>query len=163
MTSEKTVNKKDILEKITPVVEKLAQEQNLIPLETDFVKEAGNWHLRIFIYSQDHPVSHQDCENLTKNLSDYADSLIPVKYYLEVSSPGIDRKLKSSREYNIFRDKQVEIKLKQPEESSGGKIFSAKILEYDPDVGLKVEKTDDNKIFQIKEENISSVKLKEIK
>ena len=152
------INKKEIIEKITPIIENVAHQFDLIVLETNLVQEAGRWSLRIFIYSQDHPITHVDCENLARGLNEYLDALIPVQYYLEVSSPGLERKLKSSMEYNIFRGKKADIKLKQPED--GLKKIEAKIIDYDPEAGLKIQVLDTEKEIIIKDENISSVKLK---
>ena len=94
-------NKKQVIEKIMPVIENTAMRHNLIPLEVSFEKENGHWFLRIFIYSTDHPVNHNDCEHMTRGLGDLLDELIPFKYYLEVSSPGLERRLKSPKEYLI--------------------------------------------------------------
>ena len=85
-------NKKEILSAIIPVIENTAMRYNLIPIEISFEKENGHWFLRIFIYSNDHPVNHKDCENVTRSIGDMLDEIIPFKYYLEVSSPGLDKK-----------------------------------------------------------------------
>src|ERR1035437_6802948 len=109
---QENINKKEIIDKVTPVVEKKAEEVGLIALEVDFKMEAGNWHLIIFIYSSEHDITHEDCKSLTKNLDDCLDEVITIPYYLEISSPGLERKLKSSKEYNLFKGKKAEIKLK---------------------------------------------------
>ena len=159
------VNKREILDKIIPIIENMTNQQGLIPLEVDFLKESGKWYLRIFIFRYGKPISHKDCEELTRRLDEYLDQLIPVPYYLEVSSPGTERKLKSTREYNIFKGKKVEIKLKQPLEDNM-KIFVAELIEYLPESGLNVRVIENNadaasrKIINIDEKNISSVKLK---
>lgn len=153
------VNKKEIIDKITPIIEAMTIQLGLILLETDFIKEAGKWYLRIFIYRHEQPISHKDCENLTRNLDEYLDQLIPVPYYLEVSSPGTERKLKSNREYNIFKGKRVEIKLKQPSEDNI-KAFVAELIEYSCETGLRVRVIENSKVININEKNISSVKLK---
>ena len=152
------VNKKEIQEKINPVIEKVASHLNLIPIEIDFAKESGKWHLKIFIYSPEHLISHKDCEDLTRNLSDYLDQLIPVHYYLEVSSPGTERKLRSPREYVIFKGKQVEVKLKQPQEEF--KVFEAKIVDYNTKSGLQLSVLNNDKTLTVNPDNISSIKLK---
>lgn len=152
------INKKEILSLINPVVENVANKLKLIIVEINFVKEAGSWHLRIFIYNENRPISHQDCENLTKNLNNYLDELIPVPYYLEVSSPGTERTLKSPREYSIFKGKKAEIKLKQPI-NDNLKLLQAKILDYTQDHKLKVEISDSCQIICLEENNISRVKL----
>jgi len=156
---EKMIDKKDILNKITPVLEKVAYQLGLILLEINFVKESGKWHLTVYIYSQDHQISHKDCEDYTNSLGEYLDQLIPVHYYLEVSSPGTERKLKSPLEYNLFKGKKVDIKLKQPIREHL-KVFTAKIVEYQPESGLKVQLTDTDEIIEIDNINISQIKLK---
>lgn len=158
MVNKENINKKEILNKVNPVIEKVAGDLGLIVLETNFVQESGKWHLRIFIYNQDHTITHTDCESLTKNLSSYLDELISMPYYLEISSPGIERKLKSPMEYNIFRGKKAEIKLKQPQDNL--KKFLITIIEYNSVTGLKVQVLDTEKEMNIKQENISSIQLK---
>ena len=43
-------SRKDIIEKITPVIENAAMKNGVIPIEIDFQKESGKWFLRIYIY-----------------------------------------------------------------------------------------------------------------
>ncbi len=167
-------NRHEIIEQLTPVVENTAMRYNLIPIEISLEKENANWFLRIFIYSADHPVSLQDCENLTRGLDNFLDELMPFKYYLEVSSPGLDRKIKSEKEYLIFRGKQAVLKLKEPVDSEkevlagkkvqkigGEKKIEVKILDYNPGTGLKILKLNTNKEYTIKLENITSAQLEE--
>ena len=151
-------NKKEILANISPIIEHVAAKLGLTVIEISLVKEAGNWFLRIFIYSSEHSISHQDCEAMTKGLDDYLEQLIPFHYYLEVSSPGTDRKIKSPKEYNIFSGKKAEIKLKKPLDENI-KIFKAKIIEHTPDGKLHVETLEDNMSLILEDNNISTVKL----
>ena len=106
------LNKRELIETITPVIENTAMRYGLIPLEISLERENNRHFLRIFIYSYDHNVSHLDCENMSRGLGDMLDELIPFKYFLEVSSPGLDRKFKSEKEYIIFKGHEVIIKLK---------------------------------------------------
>ena len=108
------LNRHEILEKITPLIENTAMRFDLIPIEIDFAKENHRWFLRIFLYSHKRPITLDDCENVTRSLNDFLDEIIPVKYYLEVSSPGLERKFKSDKEFEIFKNKRISIKLKQP-------------------------------------------------
>ena len=91
------LNRHEILEKITPLIENTAMRFDLIPIEIDFSKENHRWFLRIFLYSHKRPITLEDCENVTRSLNDFLDEIIPVKYYLEVSSPGLERKFKSDK------------------------------------------------------------------
>lgn len=155
----KHVNKFEIIEKITPLVENTAMRYNLIPIEIDFSKESGRWFLRIFLYSYDHGVTLEDCEHVSRSLSDFLDELIPFKYYLEVSSPGLDRKIKSDKEYVIFNGKTINIKLKKPLEGSDIRQFVGKIADFNSSEGLTVIKSDDNLRITIPKENILKAQL----
>lgn len=125
------INRYEILEKITPLIENTAMRFNLIPIEIDFEKENHRWFLRIFLFAYDRNVTLDDCESVTRSLSDFLDEIIPCKYYLEVSSPGLERKFKSDKEYLFFRGKNISIKLKEPLEGETDNIFRANLIDYD--------------------------------
>ena len=78
---------------------------------------------------------------------------------MEVSSPGIERKIKSEKEYLIFKGKDITLKLKQPIDESGEKQFVAKIVDFDSNEGLTVYTYKDKKDVLIKKENIISARL----
>ena len=151
-------NKRELIETITPVIENTAMRFGLIPLEVDFSKENGKWFLRIFLYKQE-GVTLDDCENVSRSLNTFLDELIPVKFYLEVSSPGLDRKLKSDKEYIIFQGKTIDLKLKSQIEGTEEKHFICKILDYNPEIGVKVLKTDEKKELIIPKDKIHRAQL----
>ena len=159
MTKNEHFNKKELLDKLNPLVENTLMRYDLIPLEVDFVKEAQRWYLRIFIYSYSRPVTIDDCEKVARSLSDFLDELIPFKFYLEVSSPGLDRKLKSDKEYVIFSGKKVDIKLKKSVDESGDKHFKATLLDFDENLGVKILKLDTGVEYVVKKDDIVSTKL----
>ncbi len=133
------LNKRELIENIAPVIENTAMRYGLIPIEISLEKENGHNFLRIFIYSPDHSVSHLDCENISRSLGDMLDEMLPFKYYLEVSSPGLDRKFKSDREYMIFKGHDVVIKLKNSVDGIEEKTFEAKLIDYNEAFGIKIE------------------------
>jgi ribosome maturation factor RimP len=153
------INRHEVLEKITPVIENTAMRFGLVPIEIEFVKENHRWFLRIFLYSSTHDITLDDCENVTRSLGDLLDELIPVKYHLEVSSPGLERKFKSEKEFIIFKGRRVSIKLKEPLQGETEKIFKGEILDYDTNEGLKFFRFDDAQELQIPKENIHNAKL----
>ena len=155
-------HKKEVLEKIAPVIENTAMRYNLIPLEVSLEKENGHWFLRIFIYCMEHPVNHQDCENISRSLGDLLDELIPFKYYLEVSSPGLDKKLKSPIEYQIFKGHSVVVKLKNQVEDELPKTFKGKLIDYSETFGLKIFSYETQKEYVLTLDNIFSIKLNDI-
>ncbi len=153
------INRHEILNKITPLIENTTMRYNLIPLEIDFEKENHRWFLRIFLFSYERAISLEDCENVTRSLNDFLDELIPCKYYLEVSSPGLERKFKSDKEFVIFNGKNIILKLKSGVGENEDKNFKAKILDFNETDGLKILKLDDNTEHLIHKEKILSARL----
>ncbi len=154
-------NKKEILEKITPVIENTAMRYNLIPIEISFEKENGSYFLRIFIYCTEHPVNHKDCEDMSRSLGDMLDVIIPFKYYLEISSPGLDKKLKSPREYEIFKGHSVIVKVKNQLEENLSKTFKGKLIDYNDSFGIKIL-AENEKEYVIGLDNLFTVRLNDI-
>ena len=153
------INRHEILEKITPIIENTVMRFNFMPIEIEFVKENHRWFLRIYLYSKDKDVTLDDCENITRSLNEYLDELIPVKYYLEVSSPGLERKFKSDKEFFIFKGRRISLKLKEPLEGESEKIFKGEIIDWDDKYGLTFFRFDDGTELKIPKENIQSAKL----
>lgn len=109
------VNKHEVNSQIMPLIDKIVKDHDLILVEADFVKDGGRWILRIYIYHPQRAITHEDCENISRKVGDSIEELVPTAYSLEVSSPGLDRKLKSEKEYFIFKGKKVKVKLKSGE------------------------------------------------
>lgn len=84
-------------------------------VDIEYVKEGPNWYLRLYIDKQG-GVTVEDCQRVSETLSDVLDEVDPIEhsYILEVSSPGVERPLKSQRDYDYFRGREVEIKLYSP-------------------------------------------------
>ena len=153
------LNRHEILEKITPLIENTAMRFDLIPIEIDFSKENHRWFLRVFIYSYEKDVTLDDCEKITRSMNDFLSEIIPIKYYLEVSSPGLERKFKSNKEFLIFKGRRISLKLKNNLEGETEKIFKGEILDWDDNYGLKFFRFDDGQELLIPKENIQSAKL----
>ena len=84
---------------------------------TEFVKEGKDWFLRVYIDKMVDGeyvnVGVEDCEAVSRYLSDKLDEEDPIEqnYYLEVSSPGMDRPLLRDKDFVRFAGEVVEIKL----------------------------------------------------
>lgn len=114
----------EIVTEITlPIVEKNAYEL----VDVEFVKEGANWYLRVYI---DKPggITIDDCQLVSEELSSKLDKEDPIKqsYFLEVSSPGLDRPLKKDGDFIKYRGELIEIKTYQP--INGKKIFEGELL-----------------------------------
>ena len=152
------VNKPETIKNIMPLIEQAAEESGLLLLEVNFVQESGKWHLKIFLYNPEAPVTHENCQTVTKKISEQLNEIIPIHFYLEVSSPGSDRKLKSEKEYEIFKEKRVKIKVKKNVEKEQ-KIFLAIIKDYTEENGLEIAIIGEEGTLKLKQKDISYVKL----
>jgi ribosome maturation factor RimP len=83
----------------------------------EFELKGGGKHsvLRIFIDKPD-GITHQDCELVSEQLGTVLDveDLIPFSYTLEVSSPGLDRKLVKDSDYTRFAGKLAKVQTRVP-------------------------------------------------
>lgn len=77
-----------------------------------FDKKGKDWVLVLFI-DANHPVSLNDCETVSRCVSDYLDEKDPIEqsYYLEVSSPGLDRLIKKEKHYLANVDQRITVNL----------------------------------------------------
>ena len=81
----------------------------------EFVKEGRDWFLRVYIDfpDPDEYVGTEDCEKVSRYLSQVLDEKDPIEqnYYLEVSSPGMDRALIRDIDFERYAGRQVEVSL----------------------------------------------------
>jgi ribosome maturation factor RimP len=80
--------------------------------DVEFVKEAGNWYLRIYI-DKEGGITVEDCEVVSRAMNEILDAkdFIPEAYIFEVSSPGLGRQLKKDKHLDKSIGEEVEIKL----------------------------------------------------
>lgn len=119
--------KKAIEESAAAFARPIAEKHDFELVDTEFVKEGANWYLRVYI---DKPggVTLDDCQAVSEELSEKLDETDPIKqsYYLEVSSPGLERPLKTERDFEKYRGETVELKLFQP--VNGKKVLEGELL-----------------------------------
>jgi len=87
-------------------------------VEVEFKGSGNNQFLRISIDKPD-GVSHADCELVSHQVGTILDveGVVPGHYTLEVSSPGVERKLLKPDDYVRFQGKKAKIVLREPVES----------------------------------------------
>ena len=115
------------------IVEVLAEflEQNGYELyNVEFSKEGKDWFLRVYIDQMEDSaggISTDDCEKVSRYLSAKLDELDPIEqnYYLEVSSPGMDRALLKDSDYVKYAGRFVDVTLYQG--LNGKKTFYGKL------------------------------------
>lgn len=97
----------DLEEMFLPIVNDLNYE--LYHLE--YVKENNEYYLRLYIDKENGRISLSDCEAVSRRVSEVLDEKDPIRdpYYLEVSSPGLNRKLYKDEHFNKFLDNEIKI------------------------------------------------------
>lgn len=108
--------KSAILEKVTAIAERVAAREGLELVEVELLGGGKSRVLRIFI---DKPggVSHADCENVSHQVGtilDVEDVVPGGAYTLEVSSPGVERKLTKPADFERFAGQKAKLVLRQP-------------------------------------------------
>ena len=103
------------LEKIREMAERVATSEGLHLVDVELKGGNSNALLRVFI---DKPagVSHADCALVSEQLSAILDveDVFPGRYVLEVSSPGLDRKLTRPSDFSYFVGRRARVVLKEP-------------------------------------------------
>lgn len=119
--------KQSVLAKIEEVAGRVAAAEGLEIVEIELKGGGKNQFLRISI-DKPEGVTHEDCEKVSREVGDIldADDLITAHYTLEVSSPGVERKLLKLKDFERFQGKKAKVALREP--ISGQKNFEGTIL-----------------------------------
>jgi len=121
------MTKKEIERLVAELAEGITSSLNFDLVDVEFVKEGANWILRVFI-DKAGGITIEDCQSVSEKLSVELDKADPIKqrYFLEVSSPGLDRPLKTDRDFERYKGEDVEVKLYEP--VGGRKIFEGTLM-----------------------------------
>ncbi len=144
--------------KIETLVEKIVsdiiQGTELELIDVEFVKEQ-NWYLRVFI-NKETGLELEDCQFVSEKLEQQLDQLDPIKesYFLEVSSPGLDRPLKRIEDYQRHLGDVVEVHTYAP--IDGNKLFIGKLLGFQDDT-ISIETDKQN--LSLPSNQVSQVRL----
>ncbi len=119
------------LEHVRAVAERVAASSGLELWDVEFRGAAGKARmLRIYI---DKPggVTHQDCEAVSREVGailDVEDAVPGGSYTLEVSSPGLDRKLRHAADYQRYTGSRIKLQTREP--IDGNRFFEGKLEQF---------------------------------
>lgn len=146
-----------VKEAVLPVVD----ERNFELVDIEFLKEGKNWFLRIYI---DKPggIDIEECAWVSECVSDILDQMdpdpIPQAYFLEVSSPGAERPLKTDKDLQNAVGSYVNLSYYQA--IDGEKSHEGTLLEVTEDsVKLEIKIKTRVKIIEIPREKIAKARL----
>lgn len=122
------MDKEVLLQKVREMAEPIVSGMGLELVDVEFKLETGGWVLRLYI-DREGGVTLDDCVKVSGELGVVLDveDLIPHRYNLEVSSPGLDRPLKRLKDFLRFKGKKVRVRCFEP--LGGRKNFTGLIKE----------------------------------
>lgn len=105
------LHRDDICERVRTLAEPILLAMRLELVEIEFKRTGREAVLRLFI-DKEGGVMLDDCADLSRELSLLLDveDFIPCEYNLEVSSPGLDRPLKTPADYDRFNGRLVKVR-----------------------------------------------------
>lgn len=111
----KMKNAKNIAETVQAFVQPVINQLGYYVWDVEYVKEGSEWYLRITIDSED-GITIDDCETVHRAIDPVIDEHDPIEnaYHLEVSSPGIERVLRTAEHIEAWAGEEVEAKLFAP-------------------------------------------------
>jgi ribosome maturation factor RimP len=169
--------KNDILDKIRAIAEPLAAAEGLELVDVELAGAGGHTTLRLFIdrvagavpsaaevsaVAQGLPrtgVTLDDCANISHAVSAALDVEDPIagRYELEVSSPGLDRPLRTKEHFERFLGSKVRVKTYGPLPDAGDrKTFVGKLLAYEDG---KVVVDVDGTVFKVPHDQIAKANI----
>jgi len=118
-----------VLAIIEALAEKAAATIGLELVDVEWKTSEGNPHIVVYIDNET-GITLEHCQKVSKLLGEALDreDPVPSRYYLEVSSPGIERRLKKASDYTRFVGR--EIKIKTDKKINGSKNFRGILKEF---------------------------------
>ena len=103
------------LEKITEIAQRVAVSEGLTLVDVELKGSGGSRLLRVYI-DKPEGISHADCELVSEQLSAILDveDPFPGSYTLEVSSPGLDRRLVKASDFAHFAGRKARVVVREP-------------------------------------------------
>lgn len=120
-----------IAQRVWELSEPVAKELGLELWDVEYVREAGQWFLRVYIDKSEGYVGIDDCERFSRAMDPVLDAADPIEasYVFEVSSAGAERELKRPGDFPRFYGETVEVRLYQARD--GQKTFLGQLRDYD--------------------------------
>ena len=144
-----------IEEKVEKLLEPIIENIGYELYDVEYAKEGKNYFLRIFI-DNEKGIDLNDCEKVNDAITDILDkeNYIKEQYFLEVSSPGIERVLRKNKHLQQNIGKLINVKLFKKDENNK-KEYIGELKEFD-DAKIVIEQEEKN--IQIERKNISQIK-----
>jgi len=119
-----------IVDRLTELIEPIVLGLNYELYYLEYIKEQNEYYLRVYI-DKPNGISLEDCEKVSRKISEMLDEKDPVSdsYYLEVSSPGIERILYNDKHLEKYLNNTVIVKLTKL--INGKRVYEGNLLSFD--------------------------------
>jgi ribosome maturation factor RimP len=106
---------KQIEQQLEELAETLISAEGMELVDMEYRREGRRWVLRLFVDKQG-GVTVDDCAYISRQLGDYLDvkDIIPQAYVLEVSSPGLNRRIRKKEDFERYAGHKVQLRLVSP-------------------------------------------------
>ena len=143
-----------IEEKVEQLVKDPIEKLGYSLYDVEYVKEGPEYYLIIYI-DKESGIDLNDCEKVSNEINEILDKADYIKeqYYLEVSSPGIERKLRKDKHLEQNISKNVEIKLFK-KDNNGKKEYTGKLKAFNQEEII----IETDKEITIERKNIAQIK-----
>jgi ribosome maturation factor RimP len=143
---EKSLSREAIINKVSEITDRVGLEKGIETVEVELAGAGSARVLRIFI-DKPEGVTHSDCEFISHTVGTILDAedVIPGgSYHLEVSSPGVERKLSKPADFQRFLGKKAKVVLREPVENQKawiGKLtgFENNTVTLEPSQGKSIQ------------------------
>lgn len=104
-----------VTKQVSDLVEPILDELGFELIDVEYLTDRGRWVLRLYI-DREGGVTIDDCAKVSNELGDLIDikNIIEHEYFLEVSSPGLNRPLKKEADFIRVIGKKVKVRTKTP-------------------------------------------------
>ena len=145
----------NIEEKVEKLVEPIIENIGYELYDVEYSKEGKNYFLRIFI-DNEKGIDLNDCEKVNDAITEVLDdaNYIKEQYFLEVSSPGVERVLRKDKHLEKNKGKEIAVNLFKKDEN-GKKEYKGILIDFSNE-NKKIKEQNDEIVIERK--NISQIK-----
>jgi len=140
--------REETMRRIEAIAEQVAQPAGIEVVEVELKGSGRHQLLRIYI-DKPEGVSHTDCELVSRGMGEILDAEDPIAghYELEVSSPGLERKLGRWQDWQRFSGRKVKVVLKEPVPAEAGELkYFDGVISRAEDQQVTVQLADDRQV-----------------
>lgn len=149
----------EVIETTEKLVTPILDDMGLELVDVEFVQEGKSWFLRVFV-DKEGGVEIEECGQVSEQLSEKLDAEDPITfpYFLEVSSPGAERPLKTKNDFEKHVGHNVYVKLY--EHIDGEKEFEGTLDSFENDIAtIEIKVKTRKKQMEIPFDKIAKARL----